>query len=120
MLELKSKNHRVTFSKLGAKLVSFFVDGVDVVAGPGSDADALASDFFSGTVTGRYAGRITGSKFTLDGKVINLLPNIGPDHLHGGPKSFCNSLWKSPRCRRACVFRYIRPMATRVIPAPWR
>jgi aldose 1-epimerase len=93
MLELKSKTHRATFSKLGAKLVSFFVDGVDVVAGPGSDADALASDFFSGTVTGRYAGRITGSKFTLDGKVINLLPNVGQDHLHGGPKSFCNSLW---------------------------
>ena len=93
MLELKSKNHRATFSKLGAKLVSFFVDGVDVVAGPGSDADALASDAFSGTVTGRYAGRITGSKFTLDGKVINLLPNIGSDHLHGGPKSFCNTLW---------------------------
>ena len=93
MLELKSKTHRATFSQLGAKLVSFFVDGVDVVAGPGSDADALASDFFSGTVTGRYAGRITGSKFILDGKVINLLPNVGQDHLHGGPKSFCNSLW---------------------------
>ena len=94
MLELKSKTHRATFSQLGAKLVAFFVDGVDVVAGPGSDADALASDFFSGTVTGRYAGRITGSKFTLDSKVINLLPNVGPDHLHGGPKSFCNSLWE--------------------------
>jgi aldose 1-epimerase len=93
MLELKSKTHRATFSKLGAKLVSFFVDDVDVVAGSGSDADALASDAFSGTVTGRYAGRITGSKFTLDGKVINLLPNVGPDHLHGGPKSFCNTLW---------------------------
>ena len=59
MLELKSKSHRATFSQLGAKLVAFFVDGIDVVAGPGSDADALASDWFSGAVTGRYAGRIT-------------------------------------------------------------
>ena len=120
MLELKSKTHRATFSQLGAKLVSFFVDGVDVVAGPGSDADALASDFFSGTVTGRYAGRITGSKFTLDGKVINLLPNVGPDHLHGGPKSFCNShVGRIRSTARACALRYIRPMATRVIPVPW-
>ena len=93
MLELKSKTHRATFSQLGAKLVSFFVDGVDVVVGPGSDADALASDFFTGTVTGRYAGRITGSKFTLDGKEIHLVPNVGADHLHGGPKSFCNAVW---------------------------
>ena len=94
MLELKSKSHRATFSQLGAKLVSFFVDGVDVVAGPGSDTDALASDFFTGTVTGRYAGRITGSKFTLDGKEIHLVPNVGADHLHGGPKSFCNAMWQ--------------------------
>jgi aldose 1-epimerase len=93
MLELKSKTHRATFSQLGAKLVSFFVDGVDVVVGPGSDADALASDGFTGTVTGRYAGRITGSKFTLDGREIHLVPNVGPDHLHGGPKSFCNTMW---------------------------
>ena len=93
MLELKSKTHRATFSQLGAKLVSFFVDGVDVVAGPGSDADALASDAYTGSVTGRYAGRITGAKFTLDGKEIRLVPNVGADQLHGGPKNFCNSLW---------------------------
>ena len=93
MLELTSKTRRATFSQLGAKLVSFFVDGIDVVAGPGSDADALASDFFSGTVTGRYAGRITGAKFTLDGEEVRLVPNVGPDQLHGGPKSFCNSMW---------------------------
>ena len=29
MLELKSKSHRATFSQLGAKLVAFFVDGID-------------------------------------------------------------------------------------------
>ncbi len=93
MLELKSKTHRATFSQLGAKLVSFFVDGVDVVAGPGSDADALASDAYTGSVTGRYAGRITGARFTLDGKEIKLVPNMGADQLHGGPKNFCNTVW---------------------------
>ena len=30
MLELKSKSHRATFSQLGAKLVSFYTDGIDV------------------------------------------------------------------------------------------
>ena len=31
MLELKSKGHRAIFSRLGAKLVSFYTDGIDVV-----------------------------------------------------------------------------------------
>ena len=93
MLELKSKTHRATLSQLGAKLVSFFVGDVDMIAGPGSDADALAKDAYSGSVTGRYAGRITGAKFTLDGKEIHLVPNVGADQLHGGPKNFCNSVW---------------------------
>ena len=95
MLELKSKSHRAVFSQLGAKLVSFFTDGIDVVAGPGSDADALASDWFSGSVTGRYAGRITKARFMLDGQEVRLVPNVGEDQLHGGAQDFCNAIWKS-------------------------
>ncbi|MCC7480475.1 MAG: galactose mutarotase [Hyphomicrobiales bacterium] len=95
MLELKSKGHRAIFSRLGAKLVSFYTDGIDVVAGPGSDADALASDWFSGAVTGRYAGRITKARFMLDGEEVRLVPNVGEDQLHGGPQDFCNAMWKS-------------------------
>ncbi|HRA93966.1 MAG TPA: galactose mutarotase, partial [Aestuariivirga sp.] len=75
--------------------MSFYTDGIDVVAGPGSDADALASDWFSGAVTGRYAGRITKARFMLDGEEVRLVPNVGEDQLHGGPQDFCNAMWKS-------------------------
>lgn len=92
MLELKSKTLSASFSPLGAKIVSLQVGGVDVVVGPGSDADAL-SDPYTGSVTGRYAGRITGAQFILDGKEIKLVPNVGADQLHGGPVNFCNSVW---------------------------
>ena len=92
MLELKSQTLSASFSPLGAKIVSLHVDGVDVVVGPGSDADAL-SDPYTGSVTGRYAGRITGAQFTLDGREIRLVPNVGADQLHGGPVNFCNSVW---------------------------
>jgi aldose 1-epimerase len=94
MLGLKSKTLAATFSALGAKIVSVHVDGVDVVVGPGSDADALAHDAYTGSVTGRYAGRITKARFMLDGKEVRLVANMGEDQLHGGPKNFCNSMWK--------------------------
>ena len=95
MLELKSKALRARFSPLGAKIVSLFVGDVDVVVGPGSDADSLASDAYTGAVTGRCAGRITGAKFMLDGAEVRLVANVGPDQLHGGPKNFCNTVWKA-------------------------
>ena len=39
-----------------------------------------------GSTTGRYANRIRGGKFTLDGLQYQLAVNVGPDHLHGGVK----------------------------------
>jgi aldose 1-epimerase len=95
MLDLKSKTLRARFSPLGAKIVSLFVGDVDVVVGPGSDADSLASDPYTGSVTGRYAGRITGARFMLDGADVKLVANMGLDQLHGGPKNFCNTVWKA-------------------------
>jgi aldose 1-epimerase len=95
MLELRSKSFKASFSNLGAKLVSMHVNGVDVVVGPGNDAEALAHDAYTGSVTGRYAGRITKARFELDGREVKLVPNVNEDQLHGGPKNFCNSVWDS-------------------------
>ena len=95
MLELKSKTLAVRFSALGAKIEAVHVDGVDVIVGPGTDADALAYDSYTGTVTGRHAGRITKARYSLDGQEVKLVANVDDDQLHGGPKNFCNTVWKS-------------------------
>lgn len=49
---------------------------------------------YFGAIAGRVANRISGARFTLDGKEYRLPANEGQNHLHGGPKGFGKQLWK--------------------------
>lgn len=49
---------------------------------------------FFGATVGRYANRIGGAKFVLDGVEYKLAANSGPNHIHGGKKGFDKVLWK--------------------------
>jgi aldose 1-epimerase len=44
-------------------------------------------------VIGRYANRIRGAKFMLDGKEIAVAKNAGQHHIHGGSKNFTKVRW---------------------------
>lgn len=46
-----------------------------------------------GAVPGRYAGRIRGGRFTLDGVTHELPKNDGPNTRHGGPHGFGKRPW---------------------------
>jgi aldose 1-epimerase len=41
-----------------------------------------------GAVIGRFANRIGGAQFTVDGKTYHLKANAGPNNIHGGPIGF--------------------------------
>ena len=51
----------------------------------------------SGAVIGRFANRIAGARFTLDGKEYILPANSGKNHIHGGRKNFAKVVWEARR-----------------------
>lgn len=67
---------------------------VDVVLGLDTLEDYLAQDKYLGALIGRYANRIGGSRFSLEGIEYPLRANDGSNHLHGGPEGFDKQLWQ--------------------------
>ena len=76
----------------GAYLVSLQVPDrngklADVVLGYDKLKDYMSGTTY-GAVIGRFANRIGGAQFTLEGKTYHLAANAGPNNIHGGPKNF--------------------------------
>jgi aldose 1-epimerase len=67
----------------------------NVVLGYASLAEYLADDASFGATIGRYANRIAGGRFTLDGATYDLPRNNGPNSLHGGGKGFSKRVWQA-------------------------
>lgn len=65
----------------------------DVVLGFADPRNYLATHPYFGAIVGRVAGRITGARFTLDGKIYELPANESPNHLHGGIHGFDKKIW---------------------------
>lgn len=66
---------------------------VDVALGFDTLEDYRAQDKYMGALVGRYANRIGGAKFTLNGTEYPLLANNGPNALHGGGVGFDKQVW---------------------------
>ncbi|MFT0861488.1 aldose epimerase family protein [Ancylobacter sp. G4_0304] len=88
----------VAILTLGATVQALHVpdrDGTpgDVVLGHDTPEDYLRERRFFGATVGRYANRIAGGRFALDGRSCRIPANDGPNALHGGPDGFDRRLW---------------------------
>jgi len=87
-----------TVTPWGARLVSLHIPDrqgklADVVLGHDRIEDYLAYPTYFGATCGRYANRIAGGRFLLDGTLVQLDRNEGPNTLHGGREGFDRKLW---------------------------
>ena len=66
----------------------------NVVLGHPDVAERLASGDYIGGTIGRYANRIAGGRFTLDGQDVEVRTHDRGNSLHGGPEGFDVRLWE--------------------------
>jgi aldose 1-epimerase len=65
----------------------------NVVLGFADLAGYLERSPYFGCITGRYANRIAGGGFAIDGARYQLPTNDGPNSLHGGDRGFDKRIW---------------------------
>ena len=65
----------------------------NVALGLPSLAEYVRPNPYFGALVGRYANRIAGGRFTLDGQEITLARNNGANALHGGLRGFDKRVW---------------------------
>ncbi|CAN5435885.1 galactose mutarotase [soil metagenome] len=92
----------ISFLSLGGTITQLSVpdrNGVFADITPGYDLleHYLADNRYFGALVGRYANRIAGARFTLDGVEHRLSVNDGPNQLHGGPNGFHSVIWNVER-----------------------
>jgi aldose 1-epimerase len=66
----------------------------DVTLGYDDAASYIAHPNYWGQTIGRYANRIAGGRFTLDGKTYQLTQNDKTNSLHGGTVGFDKHVWQ--------------------------
>ena len=85
----------VSVSSRGATVTSIRYHGQETILGYASDEDYLRGTSYLGATVGRVGNRIGGAAFILNGQRYDLVPNEGPNQLHGGPEAFDRQLWSA-------------------------
>lgn len=95
--ELTSDLVSITVADLGAHLAAVVlrVDDGELPITVGYPPDATGATGCHGASVGRYANRIAGAGFELDGVKYELVANEGANQLHGGPDGFNSHAWSA-------------------------
>lgn len=95
-----TKGSEAKITNYGGTLVSLKIPGKegnfeDIVLGFDSIEEYQRSDLYFGATIGRYANRIAGAKFSIDGIEYSLARNDGKNNLHGGNRGFDKVFWEA-------------------------
>lgn len=101
LVEVTSSSLSLRLLTLGAAIMSLEAPDGDGRTGPVHlslpslvEYEDPARNPHLGASIGRFANRIAGSRFSLDGSEVDVVPNEGPNQLHGGPIGFDRHVWE--------------------------
>ena len=103
-----------TLLNLGAALIGVSVPDADggrqeLTLGYETNEEYLDDGYYFGVTPGRFANRIGGARFSLNGKIYELPPNEGRNQLHGGKHGFAKKIWETERENGRVIFTYHSP-----------
>ena len=93
MYTISSDTLSVSVMSLGATVTKLAYLGRNVVVSLKTPDDYLQDTSYLGAIVGRYANRIAGGRFPLNGKTVQIEQNEGRNHLHGGSVGFHKRIW---------------------------
>lgn len=112
---LKDKNAEVQLTTYGARIVSISVPNKSgqrnsvVLGSPDLQGYLNGRVPFAGATIGRFANRIAGGKFTLNGKSYETPKNNGNNTLHGGRMGFDRKVWSAKPTARGVIMSLVSP-----------
>jgi len=97
---LKAGDLVFSLSTFGAAWTSLMVPSKekgtdDIFLGYSTLSGYIMNEAFFGVTVGRFANRIGGAEFSIDGKKYPLYKNDGRNTLHGGRTGFSRQVWKA-------------------------
>ena len=93
---IENKYLRVKSINIGACLYEVYdkKKKINLILNLGPTKNYGSKNFYVGATCGRYAGRISNSKFKIKNKIFKLEDNEGKNTLHGGKIGFDRLEWK--------------------------
>lgn len=103
-------------STLGATIVDLEVPDrrgalTNVILAPANFEETRGFPASASTI-GRFANRISGARFLLDGREVKVTANSGANHIHGGRRGFASVVWtveavRQERSRASVTLSYL-------------
>ena len=107
---LSGKDLSVSVINFGATVQRIVYRGMDMIISlPEAELYSRYSMACIGAVVGRYAGRVSGGKFCIDGRDYQLSRNRDGNHLHGGFNGLGSRIWTGESTENGVRFSLLSP-----------